>query len=262
MFRTIIFFCIFWTSLLLAAPLSLPFILAEALGFKGQPRRALAGLAGFWCRIVLKGIGVKLTVEGAERIPRDGPVVFYPNHQGDLDILLAVAVIPRQVGFIAKKQAAWIPLLNLWMLAMGCVFIDRGNIAQGIKAIAKGTQRVKDGRAMCVFPEGTRSRGPRMLPFRNGAFRLAIRAEAAVVPVTIDGAYKVWEEHHQIRPAAVRVVFHEPIQTLGLDSQERKALPEKVRAAIASALPSELADRAIPTGSADPGLHEEEADCG
>lgn len=237
MTRTIIFFCFFWTSLLLAAPLALPFILAEALGFKGLPRKALAGLTGFWCRVILKAIGVRLTVEGVERIPLDGPVVFYPNHQGDLDILLAVAVIPRQIGFIAKKQAAWLPLLNLWMLAMGCVFIDRGNISQGIKAIAKGTERVRDGRAMCVFPEGTRSRGPHMLPFRNGAFRLAIRAEAAIVPVTIDGAYKVWEEHRRIRPAAVRVVIHPPIQTAGLSSEERKALPEQVRMAIASALP-------------------------
>jgi 1-acyl-sn-glycerol-3-phosphate acyltransferase len=238
MIRTIVFFSFFWTSLLLAAPLSLPFILAEALGFKRLPRSALGWLTGFWCRVVLKAMGTELTVEGVERIPRDGPVVFYPNHQGDLDILLAVAVIPRQIGFIAKKQAAYLPFLNLWMLAMGCVFIDRGNISQGIKAIAKGTERVRDGRAMCVFPEGTRSRGPEMLPFRNGAFRLAIRAEAAIVPVTIDGAYKVWEEHHRICSAAVRVVIHEPIQTAGLSSEERKALPEKVKAVIASALPA------------------------
>lgn len=237
MIRTIVFFSIFWASLLLAAPLSLPFILAEALGFKRLPRSVLGWLTSFWCRVILKATGTKLTVEGVEHIPRTEPVVFYPNHQGDLDILLAVAVIPRQLGFIAKKQAAWLPFLNLWMLAMGCVFIDRGNISQGIKAIAKGTARVRDGRAMCVFPEGTRSRGPHMLPFRNGAFRLAVRAEAAIVPVTIDGAYKVWEEHHQIRPALVRVVIHKPIQTAGLSPEERKALPEKVRAAIASALP-------------------------
>jgi len=238
MLRTIVFFSFFWASLLLAAPLSLPFILAEALGFKGLPRKVLSWLTGFWCRVVLKAIGTELTIEGVERIPLDGPVVFYPNHQGDLDILLAVAVIPRQIGFIAKKQAAYLPFLNLWMLAMGCVFIDRGNISQGIKAIAKGTERVRDGRAMCVFPEGTRSRGHQLLPFRNGTFRLAIRAEAAIVPVTIDGSFKVWEEYHRIRPAAVRVVIHQPIQTAGLDHEERKALPGRVRAAIASALPA------------------------
>lgn len=238
MIRTIVFFSFFWVSLLLAAPLSLPFILSEALGFKRIPRSILGWLSGFWCRVILKATGTELTVEGVEHIPRDGPVVIYPNHQGDLDILLAVAVIPRQLGFIAKKQAAFLPFLNLWMLAMGCVFIDRGNISQGIKAIAKGSERVKDGRAMCVFPEGTRSRGPQLLPFRNGAFRLAIRAEATIIPVTIDGAYKVWEEHHRIRPAAVRVVIHKPIQTAGMGHEERKALPERVRVAIASALPA------------------------
>lgn len=238
MIRTIVFFFFFWASLLLAAPLSLPFILAEALGFKRFPRNALGWLTGFGCRMILKATGTKLTVEGVEHIPRTGPVVFYPNHQGDLDILLAVAVIPRQLGFIAKKQAAYLPFLNLWMLAMGCVFIDRGNISQGIRAIAKGAERVRDGRAMCIFPEGTRSRGPELLPFRNGAFKLAMRAEAAIVPVTMDGAYKVWEEHHRICPADVRVVIHEPIQTAGLSPEERKCLPEKVRAIIASALPT------------------------
>jgi 1-acyl-sn-glycerol-3-phosphate acyltransferase len=239
MIRTVLFFSFFWASLLLAAPLSLPFILAEALGFKHFPREALGWLTGFWCRVILKAMGTKLTVEGVEHIPKTDPVVFYPNQQGDLDILLAVAVIPRQLGFIAKKQAAYLPFLNLWMLAMGCVFIDRGNISQGIKAIARGIERVRDGRAMCVFPEGTRSRGPHMLPFRNGAFRLAVRAEAAIVPVTIDGAYKAWEEHHQIRPAHVRVVIHEAIQTVGMDHEERKALPERVRAVIAAALPAD-----------------------
>jgi 1-acyl-sn-glycerol-3-phosphate acyltransferase len=237
MIRTIVFFSFFWASLLLAAPFSLPFMLAEGLGLKRFPRPFMGWLVGLWCRVILKAAGARISVEGSSNVPATGPVVFYPNHQGNLDILLVLATIPRQFGFLAKKQAAYLPFLNLWMLVMGCVFIDRGNISQGVKAIAKGTQRVRDGRAMCVFPEGTRSRGPHMLPFRNGAFRLAIRAEAAIVPVTIDGAYKVWEEHRQIRPAAVRVVIHEPIQTAGMGHEERKALPERVRAVIASALP-------------------------
>ncbi len=237
MIRTILFFGFFWLSLLLAAPLSLPFMLAEVLGLKRFSRPFMGWLIGFWCKLILKAAGTRLSVEGGQHVPKAGPVVFYPNHQGNLDILLVLATIPRQFGFLAKKQAAYLPFLNLWMLAMGCVFIDRGNISQGIKAISRGTANVKDGRAMCVFPEGTRSRGPQMLPFRNGSFRLATRAGAAIVPVTIDGAYKVWEEYRRIRPAEVRVVIHQPIQTAGMDYEDRKALPERVRTVIARALP-------------------------
>jgi 1-acyl-sn-glycerol-3-phosphate acyltransferase len=238
MTRTILFFSFFWTSLLLAAPLSLPFVLAEVLGLKRFSRPFMGWLISLWCRVILKAAGTRLSVEGVQHVPGTGPVVFYPNHQGDLDILLVLATIPRQFGFLAKKQAAYLPFLNLWMLVMGCVFIDRGNISQGIKAISRGTENVRKGRAMCVFPEGTRSQGPHMLPFRNGSFRLATKAGAAIVPVTIDGAYKVWEEFRRIRPAAVRVVIHEPIQTADMGHDERKALPERVRAAIAGALPA------------------------
>jgi len=239
MSRTIVFFSFFWVSLLLAAPLSLPFLLAEVLGLKRFSRPFMGWLIGFWCRVILKAAGTRLSVEGTHNVPVTGPAVFYPNHQGDLDIILVLATVPRQLGFLAKKQTAYLPFLNLWMLAMGCVFIDRGNISQGIKAISRGTANVKDGRAMCVFPEGTRSRGLRMLPFRNGSFRLATRAGAAIVPVTIDGAYKVWEEYRLIRPASVRVVIHEPIQTAGMGHEERKALPGRVRAIIAGALPAD-----------------------
>ncbi|MDX9957066.1 MAG: lysophospholipid acyltransferase family protein [Spirochaetia bacterium] len=238
MIRTIVFFSFFWTSLLLAAPLSLPFILAEGLGLKRFSRPFMGWLISLWCRVILKAAGARLSVEGVQHVPATGPVVFYPNHQGNLDILLVLATIPRQIGFLAKKQAAYLPFLNLWMLVMGCVFIDRGNISQGIQAISRGTENVRKGRAMCVFPEGTRSQGPRMLPFRNGSFRLATKAGAAIVPVTIDGAYKVWEESRRIRPASVRVVIHQPIQTAGMGHEERKALPERVRAAISGALPA------------------------
>jgi 1-acyl-sn-glycerol-3-phosphate acyltransferase len=236
MLRTILFFGSYWGTMLLATPFCTPFMLAGALGFKRFSRGVLGAIAHHWCRAVLWGTGARLEVTGSEHIPRSGRLVICPNHQGSLDIMLIVALMPRQVGFITKKQAAWLPLINLWAVAMGCIFIDRGNIAQGIKAIEQGIRKVADGRAMCIFPEGTRSRGDAMLPFKNGSFRLATRAGAAVLPVTIDGTWRIWEEHRRITPRTIRVVIHPPIQTAGMSTAEKKALPEQVRAVIAGAL--------------------------
>ena len=73
-------------------------------------------------------------------------------------------------------------------------------------------------------------------PFKKGSFKLATLAGATIVPVTIDGSYKAWEESMRIRPADVRIVVHAPIRTEGMDPEERKALPEKVRDIVASAL--------------------------
>ena len=76
-----------------------------------------------------------------------------------------------------------------------------------------------------------------MLPFHKGAFKLATRSGATIVPVTVDGSWKVWEAHTRIESGDVRVVIHPPIRTAGLDAEQRKAVPSQVEATITSALP-------------------------
>lgn len=85
---------------------------------------------------------------------------------------------------------------------------------------------------MAIFPEGTRSRGPRLGTFHNGSFKLATKAEATILPVTIQGSYKVWEEFKRIKPARVALAIGKPIPTRGMSVEERKHLPERVRQSI------------------------------
>jgi 1-acyl-sn-glycerol-3-phosphate acyltransferase len=89
---------------------------------------------------------------------------------------------------------------------------------------------------MIIFPEGTRNRGKGFLPFRPGAFKLATMADAPILPVSITGSHKVWEESLRIRGAAVRVVFGTPIPTAGLKGDERRALVDRTREAIEAGL--------------------------
>lgn len=232
----------FWFSAAVASPVAILYILLDKAGLGKAARPALGSIMRLWGRTMLKAMGVRATITGLDNVPDDERLCFISNHQGDLDIILMVAYMPRPVGFIAKSEAAWFPFVNLWGFALGSAFIVRNNPRQGKKAIDRGVRSIQRGHAIAIYPEGTRSRGPAMLPFKKGSFKLATLAGATIVPVTIDGSYKAWEEHMRIRPAEVRIFVHPPIRTEGLSPEERRALPDHVRDVIASALAPENHD--------------------
>ena len=236
MVRTVFVLTLVWVSAAISSPLALVFMLLKSVGLGLHASRPLAAAVRLWSKVILWSIGVKLDVSGMDNFPPDERLCFVGNHQGDLDIMIMLAILPRPAGFIAKSQVAWFPFLNIWALALGSAFIVRNKPRQGTKAIDKGVARIRRGHAMIIFPEGTRSRGYRLLPFRNGAFKLATRAEATIVPVSIDGSFHAWEEHLTIRATRVSVVVHPPVRTAGLDADARRALPGTIRATIASGL--------------------------
>jgi 1-acyl-sn-glycerol-3-phosphate acyltransferase len=237
MLKTVIFFTVFWACAALSTPLAILFMVFDRIGLSRTTRPALGWFIRSWSRAILRAIGARITITGLENIPDDERLCFVGNHQGDLDIVIMLAYLPRPVGFIAKSQAAWFPFLNIWIAVLGSSFIKRNSPKQGMKAIARGVRSIERGHALVIYPEGTRSRGPAMLPFHKGAFKLATRSGATIVPVTIDGSWRVWEAHTRIESGDVRVVVHPPIRTASLDVEERKAVPARVEAAIASALP-------------------------
>lgn len=237
MIRTILFYLWFWVSLALTIPIVVPYLLLMALGLHRPFTRALHAGARAWARSVVWATGSRVTVEGAENVPREGGVCMVGNHQGSLEVPIVLATLPRAPGFVAKREALFTPILNLWIIALGGVFIHRGNARKAMKAIDAGVERLKAGGIVLVYPEGTRSRGDRIGEFKHGSFKLATKAGVPIVPVTVDGSWHVWEEKRRICPADVRVTMHPAIPTAGLSPDERKALPEKVRDVIASALP-------------------------
>ena len=201
MIRTTIFFIYFWLIVPLSSPAALALRALDLLGVR-QARPLIGYLVRAWARSVLWIMGAHVRVSGQSLLPEEERVCFVSNHQGDLDILLILAHIPRTVGFVTKSQAAWIPFLNIWIWALGSVFIDRKRVAKAHTAIERGMSRIRSGAAMVIFPEGTRSRGPLMGPFHNGSFKLATRTEACIVPLSIQGTYHAWEEHKRIVPCA------------------------------------------------------------
>lgn len=233
--RTLVFFLYFWVTVSVLSPIAFVLWVLDSAGLHSV-RTVTGALVRLWARSLVGLLGIRVTVKGLDRIPNEKSLCFVSNHQGNFDIALLLAFLPRCIGFITKSQAAWFPFLNLWIFALGGVFINRKKVSKARAAMERGIARLRSGAAMAIFPEGTRSRGPRMGEFHNGSFKLATRSGAVIVPISIQGTYRIWEESRSIRPGPVTLSVSEPIPTLGLDVDGRRKLPELVRDRIARGL--------------------------
>mgnify|MGYP006266272667 CR=1 FL=1 len=208
MLRTVAFFAYLFPLMSLTTFLLPVVALVGLLGGDNARDRFLRITISAWARHLLWFGGVPVTVEERGRPPRTGPLCVVANHQGNADILLAVGFVPRLVGFIAKRELRTMPVIRSWMRAIHCVFLERSSARRALRALGEASRRMSAGRAMILFPEGTRSRGPRMSVFRAGSMKVIKDAAAPVLPVTIDGTFRLFEEEGRIRTVPVRLVFH------------------------------------------------------
>lgn len=192
-----------------------------------------------WCRRILHLAGVKVTVQGRENIPAGRTCVFVANHRSYFDIPLMLSYLDAPHGVLAKQELARIPLLNRWMKLLGCVYVVRDDVRASMRALGEATEAVAGGKSFIVFPEGTRYKGEEggIGEFKAGAFRIAIKTGAAVVPVAISGIRAVYEGHgHIMTPAAVRIQILPPIETAAMSRAEQKQLPQAAQEAIRARL--------------------------
>ena len=163
----------------------------------------------------MKAIRVDVTLEDQAQLAKvdwTRPVFVMGNHRSYLDIPLAFLALQRTVGFIAKTQLQRIPILNFWMHKLGCVFIDREK-GGGAAAIQKAIQSGKMPR-LFIFPEGTRSKRDGMVAFKSGCFRLAVEANAIILPIVTKGSDEAWEHRKDCKHRPVNVKILEPIDTV------------------------------------------------
>lgn len=234
--RTIVWFAYFFGALIFYVPDMRRAARLRASGDEARARALIEKDVRMWAGTLMKLAGVTVTVTGQENIPRDRAVVFTPNHQGDYDIPLMLLYLDRPHALVAKVETDRIPLVRTWMRLLDCVFIDRANPRKSMEAMARAGELVKNGTSVVVFPEGTRSKGDRMGEFKAGAFRIASKVGADVVPVAIDGSYKIMEANGGLmKPAHVKVTILPPISTAGLDRAQLKHLPQQVADRIAAA---------------------------
>lgn len=234
MIRTILFYLGVILSLVLAIPAMLPIKYYEWTKQPEKRAKFIHNVTYKWAKFVLKMSGAKVSVYGTENVPQDETVLFIGNHQSNFDIPLLLASIDKPKGFIAKAELASWPLISTWMKYIRCVFMDRDNLRKSAEAIVQGINILKDGHSMVIFPEGTRAKDYNMLPFKAGSFKLALKPKVKIIPVTIDGSFKLLEETGRLNPCQVNVYFHPPIDTKTLSKEEIEALPSRVQEIVKS----------------------------
>ena len=228
--RTILWFIYFWLYLLAVTPLMGKADKMLAQGKIAQHREMVNREVKKWAASLLKIAGVTVEVEGLENIPPDQPVLFISNHQGNFDIPILLAHLNTPHALLAKVETQKIPLIRTWMRHLECVFVDRENPRQAVASIHQAVEVLQSGRSMIIFPEGTRSKGEQVGEFKAGSFKIATKAKVPLVPVVMDGSYKVMEGNKMwTRPAHVRVKVLSPVDVSGLSREESKELPEKLR---------------------------------
>lgn len=241
MLRSIIWYISFFGGLLASIPAMIRVKSLEKRGLLEKRDELINKVTKVWANVLLKIAGAKVNVHGLENIPSDGNFLFVGNHQGNFDIPIYVTKIPMLKGFVAKVELQKIPGITVWMKNLNCIFMDRNNMRKSGEAIITGIKTLKSGKSLVIFPEGTRSKGDKMGEFKAGSFKLATKSKVPIIPVTMDGSYKLMEKNSKkwlMTPATVNLYIHKPIYTASLSKEELDALPETVYNIVKSKLPN------------------------
>ena len=183
-----------------------------------------------WSAYIIKVFAIDLQVSGKENLPEKGPVVFAANHQGYGDIPITCAVLDKfQFGFVAKDTLTKVPYYGKWIRDIRSVFIKRDDPRESLKAIADGIALIEKGFSLLVFPEGTRSKGGPVGEFKKGSLRLATKPGVPVIPITINGTHRIFEDNGYIKNGAkVSITIHPVIETKNMDKTEANNLSAEV----------------------------------
>ena len=149
-----------------------------------------------WASGILKRTKSTISVVGVENLP-EGPVLFISNHEGNFDIPVLIANIPKPFGFISKVEVKKLPIIKDWMVEMNCVFIDRNDRRSAMGVLDDTVEKLHAGHSMIIFPEGTRSKGAGVQPFKSGFAKIAQEAGVPIVPIAIYGTSEHYGKEQQ-----------------------------------------------------------------
>ena len=212
--------------------------LAAAISSTLKPGSDAAITSGrLWSRMNLRAVGARVRWERLETAAARLPCIYISNHQSNVDIWALMAVLPKQTRFVAKQSLFKVPILGWALRTSDFIPIDRGNRANAIRSLEEAARKIRGGRPVVLFAEGTRSAGDSLAPFKRGPFHLALAAGVPIVPVAISGSGVVLPPHGmKVRPGAVRVRFCDPIDVTPYQPENVQGLLDAVHAVIAAEL--------------------------
>jgi 1-acyl-sn-glycerol-3-phosphate acyltransferase len=184
----------------------------------------------YWARASLALAGLRVQIQGLERLDPESAYVFMPNHASFLDILLVFAYIPHNFRIIVKKEIFSIPFLGLATRSSGQIPLDRKNPSRGLKSLRRAADLLRQGISIVVFPEGTRTPDGKIQDFKATLFTLPIQAQVPVVPVLIEGTFQALRRGSVLlKPSRIRMTFYDPVLSESFKDRDRKNYAEKIR---------------------------------
>lgn len=182
-------------------------------------------------RLMRPAFGLKVVVHGEENLHRERPCIYISNHQSIYDVPVLAGIYPPDTVVIGKKELRGIPIFGWIYARTGNVLIDRSRREDAVGRLGEATEAIRrEGKSIWIFPEGTRtSVQGELLPFKKGAFHMAVKTGVPLVPVVVAPVKRLWDlKRLRIRPGTVEVRVLEPIPVAHLTEAE---IPELVREA-------------------------------
>jgi 1-acyl-sn-glycerol-3-phosphate acyltransferase len=178
-------------------------------------------------------MGITASLSGAENVKIGDSYIVTPNHQSYIDVLALELVLPVKVLWVIKRELARVPFFGWALSRSGAICINRSNRSEAVRSLREGSSKLVDGWSLLIYPEGTRSPTTALQPFKKGPFMLAIQTGVSILPVTINGAHRIWPKNSiGVRPGHMTVTIGKPIRTKGLSEEDVLELIDKTRRAI------------------------------
>lgn len=247
--RKRLFYFFSWTFIVLGLPLLGIAIVLDKLGGLTLRTTIADNYLAYLARFMLRLTGSTVQVEGLHHIPPSEPVLFVSNHQGHFDSAVILAYIRKPKAFVASSAASKFPIFRIWFAYAYTIYLEIGNARQNYTALEDAKGIIGKGRSVVIYPEGVISSSPNAGDFKRGAFRLAFETGVPIVPLVIDGTWKVMgAKNDTIQPATIVAKVLPPVSARDLSRSEQQELIATVYTNIKSELELIQANKS-------PGLH-------
>lgn len=198
-------------------------------------------LKWLWAKLLLIFSFIRVKVGGKENFPKNSQYIVAANHTSYLDIITMFLIIPDDFAFLGKAEVLKWPIVNVFFKKEIDIPVYRESVKRAKECIDLAALALQSGRSVAIFPEGgMENNSVKLRRFKNGAFRLAIDEQKPIMPITFQTNWKLFSDHTDLfgsaRPGVVKVVVHEPINTLGFSENDLVDLRQKTYHTIKQAL--------------------------
>jgi 1-acyl-sn-glycerol-3-phosphate acyltransferase len=175
----------------------------------------------------------EITVTGYENVDFSRNYLITPNHQSNQDILVIIEAMKQHILFVSKFSMSQVILIKDWMKLLGCLYLKKDDMRSQMIVMKEVVNQLNEGNNVVLFPEGRRSFGPEMNEFKAGAFKMALRTDADILPVTVNHVHKL-RHHLPFKKTQMSLHFHSPISNEMVKDLSTNEISDLVKSIIQS----------------------------